>query len=75
MYEHYPNVPTEFKAHSTALKSFVKVYAKADEIELNFYPSAYRNGIVRIDENDETQLIIKSEKIVAQVRESLANDW
>lgn len=68
-------IPGEFKTHSGALKNYIKVYAKADEIELNFYPSAYKNGNVRFDGNDSTQLIIKSQKLVDQVRESIESDW
>lgn len=74
LYENFPNVPSEFKAHSTALKSFVKVHARTEDVELLFYPSAYRNGIVRIDENDDSQIIIKSENLASQVRESMQND-
>jgi nucleoid-associated protein YejK len=74
IHENYPSVPNEFKAHPTAMRNFVRVYAKADEVELNFYPNAYRMGIVKFDEADNTQLIIKSKNIVEQVRESLHNE-
>ena len=71
IYKNHPDIPTEFKGHYPTLKQFVKVYAKADNIELNFYPSAYREGKIKFDDNDSTQLIIKSAELVNQIRESL----
>jgi len=72
VYKNYPDIPNEFKGHYHTLKQFVKVYAKADNIELNFYPSAYKEGKIKFDENDSTQIIIKSEELVKQIRESLS---
>lgn len=73
VFQNYPEVPTEFKAHSTTLNRFVKVFAKADQIELIFHPDAFRKQLVRFDEKDSTQLIIRSEELVKQVRESVKN--
>lgn len=74
LYKNYPEVPTEFKAHTSSLRKFVRVFASADQIELNFHPDAYKNGLVRIDKKDPTQLIIKSKSLVEQVQESVTNN-
>jgi nucleoid-associated protein len=52
LFENYPEIPTEFKAHSTTLQRFVRVYAKADQVELNFHPDAYKNGVIVLDQVD-----------------------
>jgi nucleoid-associated protein YejK len=72
IYKNHPEIPTEFRGHHATLKQFIKVYAKADNIELNFYPSAYREGKIKFDETDSTQIIIRSEELVKQIRTSLA---
>lgn len=71
VYEHYENLPNEFKAHASALRKFVKVYAKTNAIELNFYPSALNDGTIRLDQNDEDQLIIHSKDLLTQIRAAL----
>lgn len=71
IYKNNPDIPTEFKGHYPTLKLFVRVYAKADNIELNFYPSAYREGRIKFDENDSSQVIIRSADLVKQIKESL----
>ncbi len=71
VYKNYPEIPTEFRAHNPTLRQFVKVYVKADNIELNFYPSAFREGKIKFDDVDKSQLIIKSQEIVDQIRSSL----
>jgi nucleoid-associated protein len=74
VYEKYPELPNDFRAHNPTLKQYVKVYAKADNIELTFYPSAYREGKIKFDENDRTQIIVQSEDLVSQVRTSLTGE-
>jgi len=74
LFENYPEVPTEFKAHSTTMQKFIKIYAKADQIEINFHPDAFKNGAVRFDKNDESQLIITSKDLVEQIKGSLADN-
>lgn len=74
VYETYPSIPTEFKAHGSTLRRFIKVFAKADNIELNFTPDVYRDGRIKFDENDDSQLIIKSKDLVDQVRASLESE-
>lgn len=71
IFKNHPEIPTDFRAHNPALRQFVKVYAKADNIEVNFYPSAFREGKVKFDDVDKSQLIIKSQQIVDQIRASL----
>lgn len=73
IFENYPEVPTEFKAHSSTLNRFVKIFAKADQIELTFHPEAFRKQLVRFDQKDKSQIIIKSEELVRQIRESINN--
>lgn len=74
IHEKYPTIPTEFKAHNSTLRQFVKVYARADNIELNFYPSAYKEGKIKFDSKDDSQIIIKSKELVQQIKESLPNE-
>ncbi|MBA3603988.1 MAG: hypothetical protein H0W50_10205 [Parachlamydiaceae bacterium] len=62
----------EFKAHLASLRSFVQIEAKADDIELSFPKSLYRS-VVRIDNKDKNQIIIKSEKLAAQLRDLVRN--
>ncbi len=71
VHENYPTIPTEFKTYSTSLRSFIKVYAKADDVEINFEPSAFKKGIVKFDEKDQSQIIIRSQDLVNQIRESI----
>ncbi len=74
IYKNNPEIPVEFKAHSSTLKQFIKVYAKADSIELNFYPSAYREGKIKFNVNDDSQIIISSKELVDQIRASLTDE-
>jgi nucleoid-associated protein YejK len=74
IYENYPAVPNEFKAHSSTLRKFIKVYAKADDIEINFHPNVLKTGIIKFNDNNRDQLIINSRELVEQIRESLPND-
>jgi nucleoid-associated protein YejK len=71
VFKNYPEIPTDFRAHNPTLRQFVKVYVKADNIELNFYPSAFREGKIKFDDVDKSQLIIRSREIVDQIRSSL----
>lgn len=71
LHQNYPTVPNEFKTYSTSLRNFVKIYARADDVELNFEPSAYKKGVVKFDENDNSQIIIKSQSLADQIRESI----
>ena len=57
----------EFKAHPQALRKFIQIRAKADNIELSFPQSAFRSA-VKLDENDQSQIIIKSEKLVQEIK-------
>lgn len=63
----------EFKAHPKTLRKFVRVRAKADDIELTFPYTAYKN-IVRFDQIDPTQIIIRSEKLVEVVKTMLSDE-
>jgi len=74
IYQFFPTIPTEFKAHNPTLRQFVKVYAKADNIELNFYPSAYREGKIKFDSKDSSQIIIRSQDLADQIRNSLNDE-
>ncbi len=74
LYKNHLDLPTEFKAHGATLKHFIKVYAKADNIELTFFPSAVTEGKIKFDENDKNLLIIKSPDLVNQIRTSMNNE-
>lgn len=74
IYQNYPEIPVEFKAHSPTLKQFVKVYAKADNIELNFLPIAMREGKIKFNANDDSQIIINSKDLVEQIKASLPDE-
>jgi|GEM_PF-1676662 len=74
LYQNFPEVPTEFKAHSSTLQKFIKIYARADQVEINFHPDAFKNGVVRFDKNDDSQLIITSQDLVHQIKDSLADN-
>jgi len=63
----------EFKAYPSTLRKFIYVRAKADDIELSFPHTALKT-IVRFDQKDKSQIIIKSEKLVAKVQEMINND-
>lgn len=63
----------EFKAHPTVLRKFIHVRAKADNIELAFPHTVFRT-LVRFDQRDSTQIIIKSEKLVAKIQEMLNSE-
>ncbi|MGQ3012515.1 MAG: nucleoid-associated protein [Flavobacteriales bacterium] len=60
----------EFKAHSRALKKFVQIKAKADGVDISFPFSALKK-IVRLDEKDKSQIIIKSESLVKQIKNNI----
>lgn len=62
----------EFKAHSTVFKKFVEIKASADQVELSFPHSVYKT-IVRFDENDKSQIIIKSEKLASKIHDMIKN--
>lgn len=74
LHQNHPEVPNEFKAHSAALRKFVRVYAKADEVEINFHPNALKNGVIKFNENNKNQLIINSKDLVEQIKESIPNE-
>jgi nucleoid-associated protein len=74
IYENYSEIPTEFKAHFPTLRRFIKVYAKVEDIELNFNPNAYKDGRIKFDKNDDSQLIIKSKDLVDQIKSALTNE-
>jgi nucleoid-associated protein YejK len=63
----------EFKAHPSTLKKFIHIKAKADNVELSFPHTAYRS-IVRFDERDPSQIIVRSQSLVDQIRLSLNNE-
>lgn len=67
------NINGEFKAHPRTLRKFVHIRAKADNVELAFPHSAYKT-VVRFDEKDKSQIIIKSEKLVEEVRSMINGD-
>ena len=73
MEENNLNINGEFKAHPGTLRKFVHVRAKADDVELAFPHSAFRK-IVRFDEKDQTQIIIRSAKLAEQVRSMITNE-
>lgn len=63
----------EFKAHPRAIYKFIRVRAKADEVELSFPRTAYKK-IVRFDERDPSQIIITSEKLVNEIKTMLERE-
>jgi len=63
----------EFKAHPKVMKKFIQVRAKADSIELSFPHTAFRT-LVRIDQKDKTQIIIKSAKLAHQIEELINSE-
>lgn len=63
----------EFKAHPKTLRKFIHIRAKADNVELAFPHTAYKT-IVRFDEKDKSQIIIKSEKLVQEVKAMINNE-
>lgn len=70
MDDHNIIINGEFKAHTKTLNKFIQIRAKADQVELSFPHSAYKT-IVKFDAKDNSQIIIKSEKLVNKVREML----
>lgn len=64
------NINGEFKAHPRAMKLFVQVRAKADNIEISFPHSAYRKS-VRISENNGNQIIIESKNLSEKVKQMI----
>jgi len=63
----------EFKAHSRTLKKFIQIRAKADNIELAFPHSVFKT-LVRFDENDKSQIIIKSSNLVSIVQDMINSE-
>lgn len=63
----------EFKAHPKTLRKFIHIRAKADDVELSFPHTAFKT-IVRFDAKDKSQIIIKSEKLVQEVKAMIANE-
>lgn len=72
-YAHENEIPinTEFKGHSTVLKRFIQIRAKADNIELAFQHSQFKSA-VRIVGKD--QIVITSESLVNKVSKQLSGD-
>ena len=64
-------VPSDLKAHRPTLRRFVKIFAKADDIELRFPQKVYHDGLIRFDSKDPTQLIIKSKDLITEIRAGL----
>ena len=62
----------EFKAHSRSLKKFIQISAKADHIELSFPHSFYKTKVM-FNENNDNQIIIESEKLVAEIKKLISN--
>ena len=65
------SINTEFKAHPAMLKRFAQIRAKASGIELIF-PQKLFKSIVRINENNEGQIIIDSPELASEIAK-LAN--
>ncbi len=63
----------EFKAHPKTMKRFVQITAKADNIELSFPNTAYKT-IVRFNDDNPNQIIIDSEKLANEIRNSANNN-
>jgi len=55
------------------MKKFIQVRAKADNIELSFPHTAFKT-LVRIDQKDKSQIIIKSEKLANQIQEMINSE-
>lgn len=72
-YAHDNDIPinTEFKGHTTVLKRFIQIRAKADNIELAFQHSQFKSS-VRIVGND--QIIITSSSLVSKVNQQIKGD-
>jgi nucleoid-associated protein len=65
------SINTEFKGHSSALKRFIQIRAKADNIELAFQHNQYKS-IVRIV--NDTQIIIESTSLVDKIKQQIAGN-
>ena len=63
----------EFKAHPKVLRKFIHIRAKADNIELAFPHTAFKS-IVRFDEKDKSQIIIKSVNLVQEVKAMISRE-
>lgn len=66
-------INSEFKAHGRALKKFVKVTAKGDNVELSFTHGVF-NTVVRFNDNNPNQIIIDSKDLANKVRAALNED-
>lgn len=69
--EKFPNTPNEFKAHGTALKTFINIHATAKGVDLKVERFAIVDGTVRVDKKNSEQVIIKSAEIANQIQEAL----
>lgn len=64
-------INTEFKGHSGALKRFIQIRAKADNIELAFQHGQYKNAVRIVGDK---QIIIESASLVDKIKHQIAGD-
>lgn len=64
-------INTEFKGHSTALRRFIQIRAKADHIELAFQQHQYKKIVSIINEN---QILIESASLVDKIKQQIAGN-
>jgi nucleoid-associated protein len=64
-------INTEFKGHSSALRRFIQIRAKADNIELAFQHHQYKNTVRIVNKN---QIVIESASLVDKIKQQIAGN-
>lgn len=67
-------ISTEFKIHNSTMKRYLRVTARAEEIELAFPRALYENNRIRFSDTDKDLIMISSKALAEKIRKELENE-
>jgi nucleoid-associated protein len=67
-------ISTEFKIHKSTMKRYLRVTARAEEIELTFPRAMYENNKIRFSNTDRDLIMISSKALAEKIRKELEHE-